>query len=301
MVKKPSTPEHAPPPASAPQAAPQSDPAYSPPPPPPPPSTPQGRSNGNGWTPPYSAAPQSASGTWPIPGDVPDLDAIIKAQAATIADQAALIDGYQADLAKAQAATPPGLASANGVATGTSVVLTNVVGIVNIGAVIAGTGVPAGTTVTGQSVGTAGGNGTYSTSVATTANGPVTFTTPIAVSTALGTSTGTTTLALANNTGVILLGSSLAGANVPAGTTLLSQQTGVPGGAGNYTTNNSTTINGTAVAITPPAPTPSTWPTPTDAVTLNLLVQQQTAVLRVQTALLSHYQDVLNTSQTPAP
>jgi hypothetical protein len=162
--------------------------------------------------------------------------------------------------------------------------------------------VPAGTTITGQSSGTAGSDGTYVTSVATTANNvTVTLTSPVAVSTALATSTGTTTISLANNSGVILLGSSLAGANVPADTTLLSQQTGVPGGAGNYTTNNPTTISGTAVSITPPPPTPAAWPVPQDAVTLNLLVQQQTAVLRVQTALLQHYQDVLNTSQTTPP
>ena len=40
---------------------------------------------------------------------------------------------------------------------------------------------------------------------------------------------------------------------------------------------------------------------PTDADTLNAIVQAQTAVIRNQTALLQQYQDLLNVSQTPAP
>jgi hypothetical protein len=117
---------------------------------------------------------------------------------------------------------------------------------------------------------------------------------------ATGTASGTpaTTLTLINVNGAILIGSSVAGVGVPSGTTITTQQSGTLGGAGVYTTNNPTTASNSVLTFTPGG-LPSTWPTPQDAPTLMLLAQQQTAVIRTQTALLQHYQDVLNTSQTP--
>lgn len=114
------------------------------------------------------------------------------------------------------------------------------------------------------------------------------------------TSTGNQ-LAVTTVVGVIKNGSTLTdGPAVPAGTTVLGQISGTAGGAGTYLTSAATTCSSTPVTFTPPT-TEANWPTPQDQVTLNLLVQQQTAVIRVQTALIQHYQDVLNTSQTASP
>jgi hypothetical protein len=98
--------------------------------------------------------------------------------------------------------------------------------------------------------------------------------------------------------GVIAINAKVAGAGVPAGTTIVSQQSGTTGGAGTYTTSAATTVSNGPLAFTPPTLAP-TWPVPQDAPTLNTLVQNQTAVTRTQAALIQHYQDVLNTSQTP--
>jgi hypothetical protein len=121
-----------------------------------------------------------------------------------------------------------------------------------------------------------------------------------AATTATGTSTGTTALTLASVVGAVLLGATIGGAGVPAATTITAQQSGTAGGAGVYTTSAVTTLAGVALTLTPSGAA-STWPIPQDVATLMLLVQQQTAVIRVQTALLQHYQDVLTTSQTPIP
>jgi hypothetical protein len=121
-----------------------------------------------------------------------------------------------------------------------------------------------------------------------------------AATTAVGTSTGTTALTLASVAGAVLIGATIAGAGVPAGITLIAQQSGAVGGAGVYTTSAVTTLSSVSLTLTPSGGA-STWPLPQDAPTLMLLTQQQTAVIRTQTALLQHYQDVLTTSQTPTP
>ena len=86
----------------------------------------------------------------------------------------------------------------------------------------------------------------------------------------------------------------------PPATTVVSQQSGTWGGAGVYTLSVATTLSAVALTFTPGGG-PMPWPTPTDANTLNAIQQQQTAILRSQTALLQQYQDLLNTSLTPAP
>lgn len=172
----------------------------------------------------------TATVTWPVDGDVPDLLAIVLDQATTIAAQNALIQSYQDILSLAQAPTPGTPASGNGaiVTASSSLPVTGTVGTIAVGAVVTGTTNPIAPTVVGQISGVAGGDGTY------LLNAPVTL----------------------------------------AAVTLLT--------------------------FTPPG-APSAWPLPRDAPTLNLIVQTQTSVLRVQTALLHHYQDVLNISETPAP
>jgi hypothetical protein len=63
----------------------------------------------------------------------------------------------------------PAPAHGTGTSTGTtSLVMTAVTGTIMIGATVAGTGVPVGVTIVGQVSGTTGGDGTYTTSAATT-------------------------------------------------------------------------------------------------------------------------------------
>jgi hypothetical protein len=121
--------------------------------------------------------------------------------------------------------------------------------------------------------------------------------------TANGTSTGTTSITLSSVAGgPILNGTVVTGTGVPTtpATTVVSQQSGTWGGNGTYTLSAATTLTNVALTFTPGGG-PMPWPTPTDSNTLNTIQQQQTSILRSQTALLQQYQDLLNTSLTPAP
>ena len=121
--------------------------------------------------------------------------------------------------------------------------------------------------------------------------------------TATGTSTGTTSITLASvANGPIVNNSVVTGTGVPTtpAVTVISQQSGTWGGNGTYTLSAATTLTGVALTFTPGGGA-MPWPTPTDSNTLNTIQQQQTAILRSQTALLQQYQDLLNTSGTPAP
>jgi hypothetical protein len=118
----------------------------------------------------------SSSGLWPPASEAASLTTIVQDQATTIAAQAALIDGYQDALNTAQ--TPPP-AAATGTGTGTSLVVAGVVGVIIDGAVVTGSGVPTSppTTIVAQTAGAPGGDGTYTTSAATTiTSGALTFT-----------------------------------------------------------------------------------------------------------------------------
>ena len=120
-----------------------------------------------------------------------------------------------------------------------------------------------------------------------------------------GTTAGSSTsLAINAVTGVIIVGSTVTSTGIvtiPTGTIVLGQISGSPGGVGSYLLNNAVNIaTAQALSFTPPPPA-TTWPSPTDAPTLMLVQQMQASVLRIQSALLQAYQDLLNTSQTPAP
>ncbi|HEY2530279.1 MAG TPA: hypothetical protein VGJ20_20475 [Xanthobacteraceae bacterium] len=67
-----------------------------------------------------------------------------------------------------------------------------------------------------------------------------------------GTSTGTTSLSMTAVTGTILIGAAVAGAGVPAGTTIVSQASGATGGDGTYITSAATTLAADALTITHP-------------------------------------------------
>jgi len=79
------------------------------------------------------------------------------------------------------------------------------------------------------------------------------------VGTGTGTSTGTTTLTIASSpavTGSITIGATVTGTGVPPSTTIKTQVSGTPNGAGVYTTNNVTTLSAVALTFTgilPPA------------------------------------------------
>jgi hypothetical protein len=243
---------------------------------------------------------------WPDSNDATDLLAIVQAQAETIADNALLIGRYQGVLSAAQGSPGSNVVTGIGTASGTPATTLAVTavsgGSIVVGATVSGAGIPAGTTILNQQSGTTGGAGSYTTSQATTASAaPLAFTPPPSLGIATGTGTGTSTsLAVSAVTGTIVTSATVSGAGVPAGTMILNQMTGTPGGIGTYTTNLATTAASAPLAFTPPAgEETSPWPTPRDAPTLNLVSQNQTAVIRTQSALLQHYQDVLNSSQTP--
>jgi hypothetical protein len=241
--------------------------------------------------------------SWPIPGDVPSLLAIVQDQADTITAQEALLHAYQNDLNAAQAAAVTTTATGVGTASGASLTMTSVSGVIQVGAEISGAGVPAGTVILNQQSGSTGGNGVYTTDQPTTASAaPLAFTPPPAqVATATATGTGNS-LVVTAVTGTIVVNAQVAGAGVPPNTIITGQSAGTAGGAGTYFTSQPTTALSSPLAFTAPPPPPATpWPVPQDAVTLNTITQQQTAILRTQNALAQHYQDLLNTSQTAAP
>lgn len=108
-------------------------------------------------------------------------------------------------------------------ATGTSLAVTAVTGILSVGDTISGTGVPTGTTiVAGPS---AGGAGTYTTSVVTTA------------AAATVTSFGNVVNVTAVGSGILAPGQAVTGTGVPANATIASQVSGAIGGIGIYTLN----------------------------------------------------------------
>lgn len=118
-----------------------------------------------------------------------------------------------------------------------------------------------------------------------------------------GTTTGSSTsVTITGANGTIAVGSVVSGAAaVPTGTKVLGQISGTTGGNGVYLFDQPVTLaTATMMTFTPPPPA-STWPVPGDSHTLTLIAQQQTTVLRQQNALIQAYQDLLNSSETPAP
>jgi|SRR5215467_7255937 len=118
--------------------------------------------------------------------------------------------------------------------------------------------------------------------------------------TATGSAPSSTTLTLTGVVGAILIGAVISGGGVPAGVTITAQQSGTAGSNGVYTTSQALNLTNIPLTFTPGGGA-SPWPSLVDAVDLNSIMLSQTAVLRTQTALLQQYQDLLNTSDTPAP
>jgi hypothetical protein len=105
--------------------------------------------------------------SWPIAGDVPDLQAIVWSQMATIKANEALLHAYQANLNNAQV-TPPATALATAPGT-TQINITGLLGTIVLPATITNGGlIPSGTYLVGQTSGPTGGNGTYTTNTVLT-------------------------------------------------------------------------------------------------------------------------------------
>jgi hypothetical protein len=114
-------------------------------------------------------------------------------------------------------------ASFTGTGSGTSLTVTNATGRISIQDVVVGNGVPAGTYIVSQTSGTAGGNGVYVTSQATTANNSALTTTSSVLN------------VTAVQSGALAAGQVLFATGITDGTTVLSQTSGTAGGIGTYT------------------------------------------------------------------
>ena len=128
---------------------------------------------------------------------------------------------------------------------------------------------------------------------------------PLPAATANGTAAASpnqTQLTVSAVVGTITVNARVIGTGIPTGTTIVSQMSGTTGGAGTYITSVATTASSAALTFVP-APLPMNWPPvgAQDVDDLNAIMQQETAVIRTQTALLQQYQDLLNGSQTPPP
>ena len=96
-------------------------------------------------------------------------------------------------------------------------------------------GIPVGTTIVSFGSGS-GGTGTYNLSASATVAG--------ATFTGSGSGTNLTTTSV---TGTIGIGDVIAGTGVPTGTTIVSQTSGTPGGAGVYVTSGATTASSASI------------------------------------------------------
>ena len=100
----------------------------------------------------------------------------IAARAQTTVPGQRIVPLWNCQLSAALLASSVGLSSCvagsfTGTGSGTTLTAASVSGVLLAGQTLSGTGVPAGTTIVSQLTGTAGGAGTYRTSVATTSSG----------------------------------------------------------------------------------------------------------------------------------
>ena len=132
----------------------------------------------------------------------------------------------------------------------TSLTASSVVGVIEPGELISSaTGVTNGTFIVNQSSGTAGGAGVYVLSQPTTA--ALNNTAFSATGSNFVASGSGTTLTVTSVTGILLPGNIVSGSGVPDGTTIVSQQSGTPGGVGVYTTSQATTAAGVTLLAFP--------------------------------------------------
>jgi hypothetical protein len=125
-------------------------------------------------------------------------------------------------------------------------------------------------------------------------------TVPPATATGTNTPSPGTTLVLTGVVGLIAPGAVITGTGVTPGLTVINQISGPIGGNGSYTISASSSLSAAALTFTPGGGNPP-WPVSTNADDLMLMAQDQTAIIRSQTALLQQYQDLLNVSNTAPP
>lgn len=181
-----------------------------------------------------------------IPGGFPVTlfdagDFLVKVRGAQSAVNGAVYASY-ADGTAVAGAAPAGTTGTGSIgatftatATGNQLAVTAVTGVLSIGDTISGTGVPAGTTIIAGPA--AGGAGTYTTSVVTTA--------AAATVTSFG-----VVLNVTAATGLFAVGDAVTGTGVPALATIESQVSGPVGGVGLYTLNIPATAYAASTALT---------------------------------------------------
>lgn len=181
-----------------------------------------------------------------IPGGFPVTlfdagDFLVKVRGAQSAVNGAVFASY-ADGTAVAGAAPAGTTGTGSIgatftatATGNQLAVTAVTGVLSIGDTISGTGVPAGTTIIAGPA--AGGAGTYTTSVVTTA--------AAATVTSFG-----VVLNVTAATGLFAVGDAVTGTGVPALATIESQVSGPVGGVGLYTLNIPATAYAASTALT---------------------------------------------------
>lgn len=113
--------------------------------------------------------------------------------------------------------------------------------------------------------------------------------------------TATTSLPVTGTIGTIVVGATVTGTPNTTPPTVLGQISGTPHQDGTYLLSAPVTLAAVAALTFTPPPPPSSWPPAQDAATLGILVATQTGIIRSQTGLLQHYQDLLNQSGTPPP
>lgn len=126
-------------------------------------------------------------------------------------------------------------AAFTGTGSGTNLTTSSVVGVLHAGAAITGTGVPAGTYIVSQTSGATGGAGVYVTNHATTSAGDALV------------ATSNTLDVTAVSSGTIHATDVVSGTGVTAGTVILAQISGAPGGIGLYTIDSAQHVASTAV------------------------------------------------------
>lgn len=113
--------------------------------------------------------------------------------------------------------------------------------------------------------------------------------------------TATTSLPVTGTIGSIVIGATVGGTPNATPPVVLGQISGTPHQDGTYLLDSAVTLPAVAALTFTPPPPPSPWPPQQDAATLGILVATQTGIIRSQTGLLQHYQDLLNQSSTPPP
>jgi len=109
-----------------------------------------------------------------------------------------------------------------------------------------------------------------------------------------------TSVTMSNVVGSILIGATVTGTGLPTGVTVTAQTAGTISGNGTYTVSAPISAVGLTLTFTPGGGAVS-WPSSTNSDDLMMIVQDQTAIIRTQTAMLQQYQDLLNVSQTQPP